>query len=385
MGWGSDFMGFAKKVAESDEFKNFTKPQAAASAGSQDRATYAQQSQQAVPADVRMFSGCKDEQTSADVSNIDSFGLPETNGPAGAAGACTTSMMLALEHNPDLTWVQLLDEMRKILKTKGYSQIPELSASRDMDLEEKFSVVNRDAAASGKKKALLIGINYKGQKGELSGCINDVKRIHQYITSNGFEENDIRVLTDDTDEKPTAKNIMEGLVWLAADASPDDSLFLHYSGHGGRMKDDDGDEKDGYDETLIPIDYRESGQIRDDDVFKTLVAPLPKGCHLTCLMDCCHSGTILDLPFMLMGDDANMELFEAGEAMHMSPNPAFNMEFVLKIAMELYKAYSESGGDMQATGTAFLKTVAGGGAGGSSGGSGGSGGDALSGLAGNFF
>lgn len=32
--------------------------------------------------------------------------------------------------------------------------------------------------------------------------------------------------------------------------------------------------------------------IRDDDLFKTLVAPLPAGSVLTSVMDCCHSGKL---------------------------------------------------------------------------------------------
>ena len=36
------------------------------------------------------------------------------------------------------------------------------------------------------------------------------------------------------------------------------------SGHGGTIKDQDGDEADGYDETIIPLDYKQYGEIRDD-------------------------------------------------------------------------------------------------------------------------
>ena len=49
-----------------------------------------------------------------------------------------------------------------------------------------------------------------------------------------------------------------------------------------------GDEDDGYDETLIPVDFQKSGQIRDDDLLKILVHPMPAGVTMTCLMDCCH-------------------------------------------------------------------------------------------------
>ena len=37
--------------------------------------------------------------------------------------------------------------------------------------------------------------------------------------------------------------------------------YLSYIGHGGQVKDRTGDEKDGMDETLVPVDYQTAGQI----------------------------------------------------------------------------------------------------------------------------
>jgi hypothetical protein len=88
-------------------------------------------------------------------------------------------------------------------------------------------------------------------------------------------------------------------------------LFLP-QGHGGRIKDDNGDEDDGHDETLIPVDFEKSGQIRDDDLLKILVHPMAAGVRMTCCMDCCHSGTVLDLPYRFTadGDVEEMEMNE---------------------------------------------------------------------------
>ena len=55
-------------------------------------------------------------------------------------------------------------------------------------------------------------------------------------------------------------------------------------GHGGRLPDDNGDEEDGYDETLIPVDYQTAGQIRDDLLYSDLVGRMPEGSTLTCLL-----------------------------------------------------------------------------------------------------
>jgi len=85
--------------------------------------------------------------------------------------------------------------------------------------------------------------------------------------------------------------------WLVANAQPNDNLFFHYSGHGGQTEDLDGDEEDGYDETIYPVDFKQAGQIIDDELHWVLVRPLPPGCRLTAIMDCCHSGSALDLPY----------------------------------------------------------------------------------------
>jgi hypothetical protein len=59
----------------------------------------------------------------------------------------------------------------------------------------------------------------------------------------------------------------------------------------------DGDEEDGFDETLLPNDYKRAGEIVDDELNRAMVRPLPQGAVLHALVDACHSGTALDLPF----------------------------------------------------------------------------------------
>ena len=56
--------------------------------------------------------------------------------------------------------------------------------------------------------------------------------------------------------------------------------------------------EDGMDETLIPVDYQKAGHIVDDEVHDVLVRGLPAGVRLTGIMDCCHSESILDLPYV---------------------------------------------------------------------------------------
>lgn len=90
---------------------------------------------------------------------------------------------------------------------------------------------------TGKRKALLIGINYFGQRGQLRGCINDVKNMSAYLNGNfGYAREDMVLLTDDQQNpmsQPTKSNILRAMHWLVKDARANDSLFFHYSGRPG--------------------------------------------------------------------------------------------------------------------------------------------------------
>jgi len=97
---------------------------------------------------------------------------------------------------------------------------------------------------------------------------------------------------------PTRANILAAMQWLVRDAHPNDSLFFHYSGHGGQTKDRDGDEGDGFDEVIYPVDYQQTSHIVDDEMHALMVRPLPAGCRLTAIFDSCHSGSALDLPYI---------------------------------------------------------------------------------------
>ncbi|KAK4687534.1 metacaspase-1, partial [Tremellales sp. Uapishka_1] len=105
---------------------------------------------------------------------------------------------------------------------------------------------------NGRRKALLIGINYIGTAHELKGCINDSRSVEQFICERyGYDLSDIVLLTDEAQDPrqiPTRDNIIRAMEWLVQDACKDDSLFFHYSGHGTNQADLDGDEDDGYDE-----------------------------------------------------------------------------------------------------------------------------------------
>lgn len=115
-----------------------------------------------------------------------------------------------------------------------------------------------------------------------------------------FNEADVRILADAPDVPegwlpPTRQNIIKYMKLLVKGAKAGDSLFFHFSGHGTESKDYSGDEANN--QCLMPTDYQDAGLLVDDDINRFLVRPLPAGCKLHALVDCCHSGTIMDLQF----------------------------------------------------------------------------------------
>ena len=128
-----------------------------------------------------------------------------------------------------MSWVDVLRAMRENLEDKGYSQVPQLSSSRMVDVNERMTIV---ANPNGVKRAVLIGINYVGQNGELSGCHNDVKNISSYLQNVlGFEQHNMTVLMDDRrHEEPTYANIQRAFQQVVQESQPGDTVWIHYSG-----------------------------------------------------------------------------------------------------------------------------------------------------------
>lgn len=141
----------------------------------------------------------------------------------------------------------------------------------------------------------MIGINYRGTAQQLGGCINDAKCMrHLLKTKFHFQDKDIVMLTEENRDvrfHPTRANILQSIRWLVSGTTAGDSLFFHYSGHGGQARDHTGEEADGMNETLIPLDHTRAGHIVDDDLNRELINPIGQGVILHAVIDACHSGS----------------------------------------------------------------------------------------------
>ena len=74
---------------------------------------------------VIMLSGCKDNQTSADAYNV--------NRKHTFSGAMTSCMLLALRNHKNPKVLDIVDDLRSFLRSKRFSQIPQLTSSFVVD------------------------------------------------------------------------------------------------------------------------------------------------------------------------------------------------------------------------------------------------------------
>ncbi len=171
-----------------------------------------------------------------------------------------------------------------------------------------------------KKMALLIGINYIGTDYELSGCINDVIMMRKYlIEKRGYLSNDIIIMRDDSPNfiMPTQQNMLNELNGLITRANNNNAteIFFHYSGHGSYVRDQyKGDEKDGKDECICPVDLN----FIIDDTLRNIFSKLNSKTILNCIMDSCHSGTTIDLPYLYSQSNGKVVLLENNSAKYSS-------------------------------------------------------------------
>lgn len=160
-----------------------------------------------------------------------------------------------------------------------------------------------------KSKAILFGINYvNSPSSQLRGCVNDVNNMGDFLKKKcGYDS--VSIFTDEKDETKTrAFAIMNSIYALALDSHRFKlkRAWIHFSGHGCSIKDVDGDEVDGKDECIVPSDYEKVGVI-PDDALKSALRSFHKNTKVTCVFDCCHSGSICDLTYTYNPQDRTCE------------------------------------------------------------------------------
>lgn len=150
-----------------------------------------------------------------------------------------------------------------------------------------------------------MGISDYGNKEEVSSdsawCnihgTNDIDLLAPTLSQHGFS------ITSIKDKNATAKNIRNKITKLISKVKDGDIVYLHFSCHGQPFEDFSGDEEDGWDEALVPIDaqmyynekkYHGENHIIDDELNNYLIQ-IRKKAGITgfvyVVIDACHAGS----------------------------------------------------------------------------------------------
>ena len=151
------------------------------------------------------------------------------------------------------------------------------------------------------KRALLVGIsdyqciNKYGGWNNIHGK-NDIDMLNTTLKKSGVSVSCLY------DRGATKAGISKALNLLASQCKVGDIVYLHFSTHGQPFEDDNGDEDDGWDESIVPVDapieytkgkYEGENHLIDDELHKFCTrirkAIGTKG-MLYVVIDACHAG-----------------------------------------------------------------------------------------------
>jgi hypothetical protein len=106
--------------------------------------------------------------------------------------------------------------------------------------------------------AVIIGIGRYDRTDipPLRYAVADAERLYDVLTASvGFKKENVLLLTDNTERKPTLRNVKWALgTFLARSAQKDDLIVIFFAGHGAPEVDPRGVESDGLAKYLVPAD-----------------------------------------------------------------------------------------------------------------------------------
>lgn len=146
--------------------------------------------------------------------------------------------------------------------------------------------------------ALLVGIDQYPKLGAgqtLRGAVNDSNAMAQVLTGRyGFSRD---LLVQLLNEQATRAAILAAMEQIAVQVREGDLVVFHFSGHGSQKPDQQHDEADGWDETIVPYDSgrppQENLDITDDEIHEWVARVTSVTPYLTFIIDCCNSGTVV--------------------------------------------------------------------------------------------
>lgn len=178
-------------------------------------------------------------------------------------------------------------------------------------LDRYFQVL---AQPSGRKLALLVGINQYPHSTTLGGCVTDVELQRELLIHRfGFNASDILTLTD---SQATRENIeMAFIEHLTEQAKAGDVVLFHFSGYGSRVKISEESQTNNplrLSNSLVPVDgiLPTKGELSANDLLEETLVLLLRSLATD------HVTTVLDTSYT-----SAREVLQGNLRVRSSPNP----------------------------------------------------------------
>ena len=153
-----------------------------------------------------------------------------------------------------------------------------------------------------RKRAFMVGISHydtalTGYQWNNINGVEDIKLLEPVLKKQGF------YLTTLIDEQASYQNITTQLSNFISKTKKGDIVYIHFSAHGQPVEDLNGDEEDGWDEAIVPVDayklykkgtYEGKNHLLDDQInkfVKKLREKIGPSGFLYVVIDACHAGT----------------------------------------------------------------------------------------------
>jgi hypothetical protein len=170
--------------------------------------------------------------------------------PPGNPRSVALAVPLTLREGPNAIVVSATDasgDVRQELRTVTFERMPESTPApgpAPVPATDKWAVV------------IGVGRYERSEITPLQYTVADAEAVSEALLSRGgFKKENVLLMTDRTEKKPTLRNVKWALgTFLARSAKKDDLVVIYFSGHGAPEVDPRGIESDGLAKYLVPID-----------------------------------------------------------------------------------------------------------------------------------
>ncbi|CAI7722501.1 metacaspase-2, putative [Plasmodium vivax] len=151
--------------------------------------------------------------------------------------------------------------------------------------ESRYSLYEEEPPNVGKKKALLVTLNYNGL---LEGCVNDTLEMCEHLVGT-FKFNELTLLNDCNlcyrnfvAQKANKSNIINNLYELVVNSNNGDILFFYFCGYSIKIIDSKFSQNNNF--ALLPEDHSKNNYIYSNEVFN-IIKKLQGGKQMCIIFD----------------------------------------------------------------------------------------------------